>query len=158
METFLAVAAILCGIIGLLGAIVPALPGTLMSYAGLLCVFFMADSEITTTQLMIWAVVSLVVIILDYILPGYFSKKFGGTKSGITGATVGVFLGMFFGPVGIIMGPFVGAVAGELLGNKLSFEDALKVGFGSLLSFFVGTGFKLVAGGLMMFYIIKDIL
>lgn len=158
MNTLLIVAAIACGIIGLLGAIIPVLPGTLLSLAGLILAYFTDGSEITVNMLIIWSIISVIVVILDYILPGYFSKRFGGTKSGVTGATVGVILGMFFGPVGIIFGPFIGAVAGELLGNNLSFDKAIVVGFGSLLSFFVGTGFKLIVGGLLLFYIIKDII
>ncbi len=158
MNTLLIVAAIACGIIGLLGAIIPVLPGTLLSLAGLILAYFNDGSEITINMLIIWSIISVFVVILDYILPGYFSKRFGGTKSGVTGATVGVILGMFFGPVGIIFGPFIGAVAGELLGNNLSFDKAIVVGFGSLLSFFVGTGFKLIVGGLLLFYIIKDII
>lgn len=158
MNTLLIVAAIACGIIGLLGAIIPVLPGTLLSLAGLILAYFTDGSEITVNMLIIWSIISVFVVILDYILPGYFSKRFGGTKSGITGATVGVILGMFFGPVGIIFGPFIGAVAGELLGNNLSFDKAIVVGFGSLLSFFVGTGFKLIVGCLLLFYIIKDII
>ncbi len=158
MNTLLIVAAIACGIIGLLGAIIPVLPGTLLSLAGLILAYFTDGSEITINILIIWSIISVFVVILDYILPGYFSKRFGGTKSGVTGATVGVILGMFFGPVGIIFGPFIGAVAGELLGNNLSFDKAIVVGFGSLLSFFVGTGFKLIVGGLLLFYIIKDII
>lgn len=158
MNTLLIVAAIACGIIGLLGAIIPVLPGTLLSLAGLILAYFTDGSEITVNMLIIWSIISVFVVILDYILPGYFSKRFGGTKSGVTGATVGVILGMFFGPVGIIFGPFIGAVAGELLGNNLSFDKAIVVGFGSLLSFFVGTGFKLIVGVLLLFYIIKDII
>lgn len=158
MNTLLIVAAIACGIIGLLGAIIPVLPGTLLSLAGLILAYFTYGSEITVNMLIIWSIISVFVVILDYILPGYFSKRFGGTKSGVTGATVGVILGMFFGPVGIIFGPFIGAVAGELLGNNLSFDKAIVVGFGSLLSFFVGTGFKLIVGALLLFYIIKDII
>lgn len=158
MNTLLIVAAIACGIIGLLGAIIPVLPGTLLSLAGLILAYFTDGSEITVNMLIIWSIISVFVVILDYILPGYFSKRFGGTKSGVTGATVGVILGMFFGPVGIIFGPFIGAVAGELLGNNLSFDKAIVVGFGSLLSFFVGTGFKLIVGALLLIYIIKDII
>ena len=105
-----------------------------------------------------WGVISAIIIILDYILPGYFSKVFGGSKAGITGATIGVFAGMIFmGPIGIIAGPFIGAVIGEMLRQKQTLDKALVVGFGSLLSFFVGTGIKLIAGGFMMYYIWKDI-
>lgn len=157
MDTTLSIIAVICGIVGLLGAILPVLPGTLLSYAGLLCLYFTSDSDISVTMLVLWGIVSTIVIVMDYFLPGYFSKKFGGTKAGSIGATVGVLIGVFLGPIGIILGPFAGAVIGELIANKLTFREALQVGFGSMLSFLVGTFFKLVAGGLMLFYIIKDI-
>lgn len=106
----------------------------------------------------LWGVVSVILIILDYILPGYFSKVFGGTKAGITGATIGVFAGMIFlGPIGIVAGPFLGAVIGELLNKQQTLDKAIVVGFGSLLSFIVGTGIKLIAGGFMMYYIWIDV-
>ena len=158
MDTTLGVIAIICGIIGLLGAIVPVLPGTIISYAGLLCISFSSYSELSITTLVVWGVIAVAVIVMDYILPGYFSKKFGGTKAGVIGATVGTIAGLFFGPLGIILGPFVGAVVGELLAEKLTFEEALKVGFGSMMSFLVGTLFKLVVGGFLLYYIIKDVI
>ena len=158
MDTTLGVIAIICGVIGLLGAIVPVLPGTIISYAGLLCISFSSYSELSITTLVVWGVIVVAVIVMDYILPGYFSKKFGGTKAGVIGATVGTIAGIFFGPLGIILGPFVGAVVGELLAEKLTFEEALKVGFGSMMSFLVGTLFKLVVGGFLLYYIIKDVI
>lgn len=158
MDTTLGVIAIICGIIGLLGAIVPVLPGTIISYAGLLCISFSSYSELSITTLVVWGVIAVAVIVMDYILPGYFSKKFGGTKAGVIGATVGTIAGIFFGPLGIILGPFVGAVVGELLAEKLTFEESLKVGFGSMMSFLVGTLFKLVVGGFLLYYIIKDVI
>lgn len=158
MDTTLGVIAIICGIIGLMGTIVPVLPGTIISYAGLLCISFSSYSELSSFMLVAWGIVAVAVIVMDYVLPGYFSKKFGGTKAGVTGATVGTILGIFFGPVGIILGPFFGAVLGELVAEKLTFNQALKVGFGSMMSFLVGTLFKLIAGGLMLYYIIKDVI
>ena len=158
METFWAICAIVCGIVGILGAVLPILPGTLLSFVGMVCAYLTPASEISRGQLLMWGVISAIIIILDYILPGYFSKVFGGSKAGITGATIGVFAGMIFmGPIGIIAGPFIGAVIGEMLRQKQTLDKALVVGFGSLLSFFVGTGFKLIAGGFMMFYIWKDL-
>ena len=98
-----------------------------------------------------------VVTALDYILPAYFSKMFGGSRAGIIGATVGVFAGMILlGPLGIVLGPFVGAVAGELLHDRENADKALKVGFGSLVSFFVGSGMKIAVSAFMMYYIWKD--
>lgn len=136
----------------------PVLPGTIISYIGMLCVSFSSYSELSTLTLATWGIVAVVVIVMDYVLPGYFSKKFGGTKAGVTGATIGTIAGIFFGPLGIIFGPFVGAVIGEMLAEKLTFNQALTVGFGSMLSFLVGTLFKLIAGGFMLYYIIKDVI
>lgn len=155
MDIVLVVIALIMGVIGLLGVIVPVLPGTILSFAGLLCAYFIDGSTISETQLVIWGVVSVIAIVLDYVLPGYFSKLFGGTKAGITGATVGTFVGLIFGVPGIILGPFFGAVLGEMLGSKVEFMQALKVGLGSMLSFLVGTGIKLIAGIYMLYYIIK---
>lgn len=136
----------------------PVLPGTVISYIGMLCVSFSSYSELSTLTLATWGIVAVVVIVMDYVLPGYFSKKFGGTRAGVTGATIGTIAGIFFGPLGIILGPFVGAVIGELLAEKLTFNQALTVGFGSMMSFLVGTLFKLIAGGFMLYYIIKDVI
>ncbi|MBR5334028.1 MAG: DUF456 domain-containing protein, partial [Alistipes sp.] len=109
METFWAISAIVCGIVGILGAVLPILPGTLLSFVGLVCAYLTPASEITRGQLWMWGLISAIIIVLDYILPGYFSKVFGGSKAGITGATIGVFAGMIFmGPIGIIAGPFIG--------------------------------------------------
>jgi uncharacterized protein YqgC (DUF456 family) len=155
MNTLLVVIALIMGLVGLLGVFVPIVPGTILSFVGLICVFCTTESTISIGTLILWGVVSLVVILLDYILPGYFSKLFGGTKAGITGATVGTIVGIFFGVPGIILGPFFGAIAGEMIGSKAPIEKAFKVGMGSMLSFFVGTGIKLVAAVYMLYYIVK---
>lgn len=156
METLLIISAIVCGIIGIIGSVVPILPGPALSFVGLLCAYLSDGSSITTGMLWIWGVITAVVSIMDYVLPGYFSKVFGGSKAGITGATLGVFAGLFMGPIGIILGPFAGAVLGEMLNQHRTLDEAVKVGFGSLLSFIVGTGLKLVVAGMMMYYIAQD--
>lgn len=158
MDTFLAISAIICGVVGIIGAVVPIIPGTILSYAGLVLAFCTEHSSISEGALWLWGAISLIVIILDYILPGYFSKVFGGSKAGIMGATIGVLIGaVVMGPIGIVMGPFVGAVVGEMINERRPLDKALIVGFGSLLSFFVGTGIKLIAAGWMMYYIWKDL-
>lgn len=156
MDITLAIIAIIAGIIGLLGVIIPVLPGTVLSFGGMVSLYFTSCSTITVNQLIIWGTISVVVMIMDYILPGYMSKKFGGTKAGITGATIGTFVGIFFGIVGIIIGPFVGALVGEMISGKIPFDDSLKVAFGSLLSFIVGSGVKLIVGAFLMYYIFID--
>ena len=157
METFLIIAAVVCGIVGLMGAIIPILPGTALSFIGMLCVYFTPNSNLTPTNLVIWGIITALVIVLDYILPGYMSKKFGGTKKGVTGATLGVILGMFLGPMGIIFGPFIGAFLGEMMNDHNSTDKAIKVAFGSLMSFFLGTGLKLIVGGLILYNIVVNL-
>lgn len=148
--------AIIAGAIGLLGVILPVLPGTILSFGGMICAYFVQGSTITMTQLVICGILSIIVVVLDYLLPGYFTKLFGGTKAGITGATIGTFVGFLFGIPGIILGPFFGAVIGEMVGSKTTFDNAINIGLGSMLSFLVGSGIKLIVGVYMMFYIIKS--
>lgn len=148
--------ALIAGAIGLLGVILPVLPGTILSFGGMICAYFVQGSIITMTQLVICGILSIIVVVLDYLLPGYFTKLFGGTKAGITGATIGTFVGFLFGIPGIILGPFFGAVIGEMVGSKTTFDNAINIGLGSMLSFLVGSGIKLIVGVYMMFYIIKS--
>ena len=155
MEIGLIIIALVASIVGLVGVVVPVLPGTLLSFVGLLCAYFVTGSTITMTQLVVCGIMSLIVILLDYLLPGYFTKAFGGTKAGITGATIGTFVGLLFGLPGIILGPFFGAVIGEMVSSNQDIDKALTIGLGSLLSFLVGSGIKLIVGLYMLYHIVK---
>lgn len=152
MDIALSIAAFLLAIVGIAGCIVPVLPGVVLSYAGLLCAYFTSYSAITSSALWIWLALTVAVSAADYFLPAWMTRRFGGSRSGAIGATVGVFAGFFlFPPLGIILGPFFGAVVGELLNNKRDTAKAFRVGFGSFLSFIVGTGLKLaVALGIFL--------
>ncbi len=157
MDLFLSILAVICGAAGIIGAVLPVVPGPALSYFGMLCAYWTDTSTLTSGKMWLWGVLTAVVTALDYILPAYFSKMFGGSRAGIIGATVGVFAGMILlGPLGIVLGPFVGAVAGELLHDRENADKALKVGFGSLVSFFVGSGMKIAVSAFMMYYIWKD--
>lgn len=158
MEIFLSIIALLCGIIGIIGSIMPILPGVALSYIGMLCAYFTSASTITTPMLWVWGIVTVAVCVMDYVLPAYFSKMFGASKAGMTGATLGVFAGIFLGPIGIIFGPFAGAVLGEMLNQNRTLGEAIKVGFGSFLSFLVGTGIKLIVATIVTYYIARDII
>lgn len=149
------IVALIAAVVGLIGVIVPVLPGTLLSYAGMICISCVDGATITTTHLVVCGVISVIVVALDYFLPGYFTKLFGGGKAGVTGATIGTFMGIFFGLPGILLGPFVGAVAGEMIGSKVEFNVAFKIGLGSFLSFLVGSGIKLIVGVYITIQIVK---
>ena len=157
MDIALSLTAFMLSILGIIGCIVPALPGVVLSYAGLLCACFTSYSQISAPALWIWLAVTVAVSVADYFLPAWMTQRFGGSRAGAIGATVGVFAGFFlFPPVGILLGPFAGAVVGELLNNRNDIPKALLVGFGSFLSFIVGTGIKLAASVGMLIHIAAD--
>src|SRR5690606_13567390 len=107
----------------------------------------------TAKFLWIWAAITVVVTVLDYVIPLYGTKRFGGTKYGIWGCTMGLVVGIFVPPWGLIIGPFIGAFIGEVIGNTNS-EHALKAAFGSFLGFLFGTLLKLIASAVMFYYLI----
>ena len=157
MDILLSTGAFLLALLGIAGCIVPVLPGTLLSYGGLLCAYFTSYSQMGATALWVWLAVSIAVSIADYILPAWMAKRFGGSRAGSIGATIGVFVGFFFlPPVGILLGPFLGAVIGELVNDRNDRAKALVVGFGSFLSFIVGTGAKLIVSIGILVHIFAD--
>lgn len=157
MDIALSVAAFLLSIAGIVGCIVPALPGVVLSYAGLLCAYFTSYSHMSATAVWIWLAVTVAVSVADYFLPAWMTRRFGGSRSGAIGATIGVFAGFFlFPPLGIILGPFAGAVLGELIHDKEDVNKALKVGFGSFMAFIVGTGIKIAASVGIFIHVAAD--
>ena len=156
MEIFLLVIAGLCMLIGIIGCIVPGLPGVPIAYAGLWIAQITERVDFTWQTLLIWGIVTIVVTVLDYVVPAWGTKQFGGTKWGVVGSTIGVFAGLFFGAVGVIAGPLVGAVLGELLGGK-QVAEAIRAGWGSFVGLLFGTILKLICCGLMTSALIQMI-
>jgi uncharacterized protein YqgC (DUF456 family) len=143
-------------IIGIIGCLVPVLPGPPLSFLGLILLHVTTRfGQFSTTTLIVLAAITVVVTILDYIVPIWGTKKFGGSKYGTRGATVGLIIGLFLGPVGIVIGPLIGAIVGELI-FKDDMRYAFKAGFGSLLGFLTGIGLKLAASLVMTFYFVKE--
>jgi len=131
-------------IMGILGSFLPVLPGPPISWIGLLLLYLTKAVPDNWWILGITLVIALVVLALDYIIPVMGTKKFGGTKAGMIGTTVGLLVALFFpilGLFGIIIWPFVGALVGELL-NKADKKTATKAAFGSFLGFLTGTFLK----------------
>ena len=156
MEIFLLVLAFVLMLIGIIGCIVPGLPGTPIAYAGLWVAQATERVDFSWKFLLIWGIVVIVVSALDYIVPEWGTKQFGGTKWGAWGSTIGVFVGLFFGAIGVIIGPLVGAILGELFAGK-QLEQAIKAGWGSFIGILFGTIIKLVACGLMTVALIQAI-
>lgn len=142
---------------GIIGCILPVLPGPPLSYIGILLLHFTEHYQFSTNFLILWAVITVVVYGLDYVIPAWGTKKFGGSKRGVWGSIIGLIVGFFFfPPFGIIIGPFVGAVIGEITSGKDT-GAALKSGFGSFVGFLTGTILKLIASGMMTWYFGKEL-
>ena len=159
MEIFIDIVAVLCGIIGLLGCLLPVLPGPPCSCAGMLLLYLWgspcARDDITGRLIIIMAIVTVVVTVLDYIVPGYLTRVTGGSKCASRGATAGMVVGiLFFPPWGMILGAFIGALVAELYWGEKKMNQGLKAAAGSFLGFLLGTGLKLAASGVMMYYIV----
>ena len=156
MDIALLVIAFLCMVVGIIGCIVPGLPGVPVAYAGLWIAQATEKVDFSWQMLLVWAIVTIAVSVLDYVVPAWGTKKFGGTRYGVWGSTIGVFAGLFFGAAGVIIGPLAGAIIGELVGGK-EIAEALKAGWGSFIGLLFGTILKLVCCGLMTVALIQAI-
>lgn len=156
MTIFLLIIAFLLMLIGIIGCIVPGLPGAPIAYAGLWVAQATDRVDFSWQFLLIWGIVVVVISVLDYVVPAWGTKHYGGTKWGVWGSTIGVFVGLFFGAAGVILGPLVGAILGELLSGK-RMSDAVKAGWGSFVGILFGTILKLIACGLMIVALIQAI-
>ena len=160
MSIVIIILAVLAGTIGIAGSILPGLPGPPISWAGLLILHIWgngtnaAGNPMTTKFLLIWLAITIVVCIIDYVVPAYFTRITGGSKAAGRGAIIGLIVGMFVPPVGIILGTLGGAFLAEFLVSRKDGWESTKSAVGALLGFFFGTGIKLIASGLMMYYII----
>lgn len=156
MDIFLLIVAGLFMLLGIIGCVIPGLPGTPIAYAGLWIAQATERVDFSWQMLLIWGLVVIIVQVLDYVVPAWGTKHYGGTKYGVWGSIIGVFAGLFFGAVGVILGPLVGAVIGELIGGK-EVEEALKAGWGSFIGLLCGVIIKLVCCGLMTVALIQAI-
>jgi uncharacterized protein len=144
-------------IIGIIGCLVPVLPGPPVSFLGIICLHLTRFGQFSTAALVTMGTITVLVTIIDYIVPIWGTKRFGGSKYGTRGATVGLVIGFFLGPLGIVLGPLIGAFVGEMI-FKDDLNYAFKAGFGSLLGFLTGIGLKLAASFVMTFYFVKELI
>jgi len=157
-DWLLAILGIVFILAGIAGCILPVIPGPPLSWAGLLLLHWTRFAQFSAAFLLVMACLAIAVTVLDYIIPVWGTKKFGGSKAGMWGATIGIFAGIFFfPPVGIIVGPFIGAVLGEIIAGKES-GPALKAGLGSFIGFLLSTGLKLGVSLTMAYYFFRELI
>ena len=160
MSTVIIILAVLAGIIGIAGSVLPGLPGPPFSWLGLLILYIWgngtnaAGESMSLTFLLAWLAVTVVVCVIDYVVPAWFTRVTGGSRAAGRGAIVGLVAGMLMPPVGIILGTLLGAFMAEFLVSRKDGWQSAKSAIGALLGFLSGTGIKLMASGLMLYLII----
>ncbi len=152
----LIVLAIILALAGIVGAILPALPGPPLCWGSMLIAYFTCSPYISGTALWLMLVMTIVAEVLDYIAPIWMAKAGGGSRAAITGSTIGLVLGFFFMPIGLLVGPLLGAFAGEMLSTR-EVGKAIRIALLSFLSFLLSTGFQLILCIAMACYTIAAI-
>lgn len=145
MEYILLILSLILMITGILGSFLPVLPGPPVSWVGLLCIFFIQDIPYNYWLLGITLAITIIISILDYLIPAQGTKRFGGSKYGIWGTNIGLILGLIAPiPLGFLIGPFVGALVGELIFDRGNLTRAFKAATGSIIGFLASTFIKFV--------------
>jgi uncharacterized protein YqgC (DUF456 family) len=144
-------------LLGLIGCVLPVLPGPPLSFIGLCLLQFTGAPPFTWAFLFFWLAVTVAVTLLDYVIPALGAKKYGGSKQGVWGTMIGLIAGIFlFPPLGIVIGPILGALIGEMIAGKTAVK-ASKAAFGSFVGFVVGATIKMIASAVMTYHFFINI-
>ena len=145
MDFVLLIIGFLCIITGLLGSFLPVLPGPSISWVGLALLYFTKAVPANYWILGIALLITIIISVLDYVIPAKGTKQFGGSSYGIWGTNIGLVVGIFAPiPFGFLIGPFIGALVGELIYDYKDHQRALKAATGSFLGFLASSFMKFV--------------
>lgn len=150
MEIFLLLLGVIGLLVGLAGAVLP-LPGPPLSYAGMWALHYSGYVRFSDESLIVFGVLTFLVFVLDYYVPIWGTKKYGGSKWGMIGAAIGLVVGLFMGPFGMFIGAFAGAFLGEYI-YKRNEKIALKAAYGSFLGLMAGIFVKVMLCLVMIVY------
>ena len=143
--------------IGVVGCIIPGLPGTPLCWGGLLCASFTSVCQVSWTVLIVCAVITAVVEIVNGVVPAFFARKAGGSKEAAWGSIIGTFIGLLGLGIGMFLGEFLGAFIGEMIHNEKDVKHALVVAFWSFLGFITGAGLRLLTAFTFIIIVFKGI-
>jgi uncharacterized protein YqgC (DUF456 family) len=140
--------AVVMVVLGLLGTVLPAIPGLPLIFGGMLLAAWAGDfQQIGIATIAVLGVLTLLSLAIDFWATAAGAKRVGASGKAVAGAVLGTVVGLFFGPVGLFAGPFAGALAGELLHRRRlgrgDLGHAAKVGFGTWLGIVLGVVLKL---------------
>jgi hypothetical protein len=142
MEALIIIAVVVLISLGLLGCVLPGLPGPPLNYAALWLMQWQYQS-FSKTFMLVMGILTAIVLILDFAIPPFSAKIFGATKQGVRGSLIGMLAGIFFSPVGMMGGILIGAILGDMLGGR-NFKQALASGAGTFLGTLIGMAVKMV--------------
>lgn len=156
METILIVVGLILIFGGLLGCVLPVLPGPPLSFLGLILISLAKDWQPFSTRFLVtMGVFTIAVSVIDYLTPILGAKRFGASRAGIWGSVAGLFIGLFLvPPFGMLLGAFFGALLGEYLAGHRT-REAFRASWGVFWGTLLGLGLKLTASGIMTYYFMK---
>lgn len=152
---FIKIVALILLLIGMMGTVLPVLPGLLLSICGLLIFKFGTENQMPILFVWIFALLTVISVVINYVIPAKTNKKYGGTRYGSIGSFVGTLLGLFFIPIpfGFLIGMLLGVFLGELIHDFTDRKKAFNSMKGALIGFVYSTGFNLMVG-LAMFLVV----
>lgn len=142
---------LLC-IVGIMGCIVPGLPGPPLNYGALLLVQFKYE-PFSLTFMIVWASIVVLAGIMNYFIPIWFAKRYGASKYGVWGSIIGMVIGIFFTPIGMVLGMLLGAIIGELISGA----DGVKSGLATFAGTMLSMGMQLIVAGTLSVYIFVEL-
>ncbi|RSC92117.1 DUF456 domain-containing protein [Tenacibaculum singaporense] len=143
MDIFLVILGFVFACLGIIGSFLPVLPGPITSWVGLLLLHLTKAVPQNWTFLGITLAIAVIIFFLDYFIPAMGTKRFGGTKYGVYGTTIGLIIGLLSPiPLGILIGAFFGALVGELIYDSKDTNRAIKASFGAFLGFLASATIK----------------
>lgn len=157
--TFIIIVSLALLVLGMIGTILPVLPGLLLSICGLLIYKFGTDAPLSMIYVWIFVFLTVVSVVLNYVIPARTNRKYGGTRWGSVGSVIGTLVGLFFIPIpfGFLIGMFLGVFVGELLQDSTDKKKAWNSTKGALIGFLYGTGFSFIVGLAMFLVVLIDI-
>jgi len=141
---------------GLIGCVISKFPGTILCYLGIIILQFSSIAEFSVHFFIQWGIIIIAVQGLDYFIPTWGKRKFGGSKRGVWGSFLGMLAGIYFGPWGIVSGAIIGAFVGEHFAGKES-NAAINHALTSFVFFILGTISQLIVAGILAYHYVDAV-
>lgn len=167
MSLFLTILGAILLLVGLVGSILPALPGPIIAYLALRLLHRSSYGEFSRQFLLLFGILNIAIIVIDTLIPIRGTKRMGGSNAGNRGSTIWLIVATIilpvlgitiwpFGLLGLLIWPFAGAYIGERRDNR-SHEKAMKAARWSFLGFLVGTWLKCILVLLMVYFFVQEL-